>query len=97
MSGYEVDYRQLLDQARAIANEADQYERTAASMKQAAETLAKCWEGVASQRFAQEQERMYEWFIQMGKVSREYSETATRAAVKYLDAEQAARDAINKR
>lgn len=96
MAGYQVDYRALMDQARKIANEAERYERTANALKQASEQLAKSWEGRSSKRFVQEQEKLYNWCIQMVGVCREYSEFATRAAVKYLEAEQAARDAVKK-
>lgn len=97
MSGYTVDYRGLMDQARKIFDEADAYDRTADALKQAAEQLARCWEGPASRRFKQEQDRMYDWFKKMAMVCRDYAEKATVAAVRYLDAEEKARAAVNRR
>lgn len=96
MSGYKVDYRALLDQARKIFDEADRYEQTAKRLKSAAGKLAGCWEGAASNSFKQEQERMYEWFIKMAGICRDYAMKATTAAIKYLEAEQRALAAIKK-
>lgn len=96
MSGFTVDYRALLDQARKIYDEADRYSQTAKAMKAAAEQLASCWEGPASRRFRDEQENMYNWFEEMAVICRDYGEKATVAAVRYLDAEQAAKATIEK-
>ena len=52
MSGFTVDYRQLMSAASRIFSEADRYDQTADTLKAAADQLANCWEGPASCNFA---------------------------------------------
>ncbi|MGI6636211.1 MAG: WXG100 family type VII secretion target [Christensenellales bacterium] len=96
MSGYTVDYRQLMDAAHKIQTEAEVYDKTAETLKAAADQLANCWEGPASRNFRNEQERAYAWFKEMAVICRDYAEKANIAAVRYHDAEEAAKAAINK-
>ena len=97
MPGYTVNYRDLMDNARKISNEADRYDETAEKLKAAFEELAGGWQGPASQRFKAEQETAYSWYKSMANVCREYGEKATVAAVKYAEAERLAKEAINRR
>ncbi|MGI6689363.1 MAG: WXG100 family type VII secretion target [Christensenellales bacterium] len=97
MSGFTVDYRQLMSAASRIFSEADRYDQTADTLKAAADQLANCWEGPASRNFKDEQERAYTWFKEMAAICRDYAEKANIAASRYYDAEEAAKAAINKR
>ncbi|HNW87241.1 MAG TPA: WXG100 family type VII secretion target [Candidatus Limiplasma sp.] len=95
MAKFTVTPGELRAAAKKLETEASNYENASKAAKSAADALAAGWVGDAQKAFVSEQEKAYNWYVEMTTLARQYSAFLTRAASEYETADSQASGIIS--
>ena len=95
MPNFTVTPEELRAAAKKLENEALNYESASKTAKASADALIANWVGDSQKAFAAEQEKAYNWYMEMTTLARQYSQFLSRAASEYETADAQAAGVIN--